>query len=265
VARGDPIWVEVSLNECRLGRTWTPSLIGIEKSRRIAGVESANQAVAGFMIHGRGPASSGSLLRIDPLLSTSLTAGSQALDVTYDVQIGDFHGQHMPEVTTRVETKFVLRDGPPPTVQLERNDAAFHQILTDAAVGQRAVTRARYYASGNLSFSVQMVAPPSYDLAYEIFARLPDGTERKVGSYTAKRGAQPGIRCAGQIGRLDPKALTIDLVFRPSVEAALQTFDLTRLCAGEIVVEKVPLIRTYETPNPSEPYEMPRLRRRVEE
>jgi hypothetical protein len=111
-----------------------------------------------------------------------------------------------------------------------------------------------YFPSGDLSLDLQLSAPPSYDLAYDVFAVLPDGSERRLSSFTTPRATSHGARCTGKIGRLASDVKTIDLVLRPSSEVALQTFTLTRLCAGDIRMKNVSIRRADDpahSPKPS--------------
>ena len=239
VARGDPIWVEVTLKELRVGTTWKPDLMGSETLRRIDGEDCGDYAVGGFFFsHGSGDRTSGSLLRPDPTMIAALPAGAKTLSVNYRIAFSDFHGQPVPEATAGLATRFTIREPPPPTVAIERN-VAIHEEIQFAAQAFRVV----YFPSGDLSLDLQLSAPPSYDLAYDVFAVLPDGSERRLSSFATARATSRGARCTGKIGRLASDVKTIDLVLRPSSEVALQTFTLTRLCAGEIRMKNVAIRR----------------------
>jgi hypothetical protein len=250
VARGDPIWVEVRLRELRLGSTWMPGVTGVETSRQIDGVECGDNATGGFFFRrGSGDRASGSLLRPNESVMTSMPAGSRTLSVTYDVYLSMFHGSVLPKTTAQVSTTFALRDPPAQTVTVEANAAAREEIQLSASAWT-----VRYFSSGVLFVQVKLAAPPSFDLAYDVFAVLPDGRECKLSPYTSPRGQMMGraASCAGKVGRLPADVKTIDVVLRPNPDVALQSLTLNRLCAGEIWVQNVVLQRA-DTPKPLNP------------
>ena len=240
VARGDPIWVEVALRQLRLGTTWSPGVTGVETSRRIDGVNCGDNAVGGFFFRrGSGDRGSGSLFRPSESVIGSMPAGSKTLSVTYDVYFSTFHGSLVPRTTTQVSTTFVLRDPPPPTVTVEENAAAREQIRLSAGTWP-----AHYFSSGTLFVQVKLAAPPLFDLAYDVFAVLPDGRECKLSSYTVARGRiGDAAWCGAKVGPLPPDVKTIAVVLRPNHEVALQSLTLSRLCAGEIRVDNIVLER----------------------
>ena len=249
VARGDPIWVEVTLKELRVGTTWKPYLMGSETIRRIDGNDCGDYAVGGFFFsHGSRDRTSGSLLRPDPTMIAEIAAGAKTLSVGYRITFSDFHGQPVPDATAQLDAKFSMREPPPPTVVIEPN-VAIHEEIQFAAQALRVV----YFPSGDLSLDLQLSAPRSYDLAYDVFAVLPDGSERRLSPFATPRNTSHGARCTGRIGRLLPNVKTIDLVLRPSGEVALQTFNLTRLCAGEIWMKNIAIRRA------DDPAHAPRL------
>ena len=113
------------------------------------------------------------------------------------------------------------------------------------------VIAATYFNSGDAVLTLIISAPAAYDLAYDVSVRLPDGAERKLSSIAVRRGSTQAARCIGSIGRLAPDAKTIDVILRPSVDVALQTFNLDRLCAGEIRMDAIPLRRQDNEARPS--------------
>jgi hypothetical protein len=248
VARGDAIWVEVTLDELRVGRKWTPDVYGVEKSRRIDGIESANAAVGGFSFgrRDRRPLTSGSLLK-EPRITAALPLGAKKLSVTYEIELSSF-SQPTPTTTQDVETNFVLRDLP--TVEVHEDNEAWATVASSTRI-----SAATYFPSGDLSVIVQATAPATLDLAYDVFARLPDGRELKLSSFTARRGTQQTARCLGTAGRLDANVTQIDVVLRPSVHVALQSLDLTRLCAGEVWKRELAVARGGSSRPMNEPHE----------
>jgi len=240
IARGDPLWVEVTLTGMRLGNGWTPDVIGIEASRDVSGHDCGASVTGGFTFRNgeRGPLTSGSLLRIDPDVSRKLKSGAQTLTVSYDVELRRGRGIEPVVAPVELETTFHLNDAPPPTVTVENDGNAWLAIMSNASVHQ-----ATYFPSGDMSLSLRMVAPQLFDLAYDVFARLPDGSERKLTSFVARRGTTAESQCYGDVGRLPPDLKTIDLVLRPSVPTALQSLNLTRLCATDVRIDAVLLWR----------------------
>jgi hypothetical protein len=152
----------------------------------------------------------------------------------------------VPKTTAQVTTTFALRDPPARTVTVEDNVAAHEEIQLSAGTWT-----ARYFSSGVLFVQVKLAAPPSFDLAYDVFAVLPDGQECKLSPYTSQRGQMTGraASCTGRVGRLPADVKTINVVLRPNVDVALQSLTLNRLCAGEIRVDNIVLERT-GTPKP---------------
>ena len=251
IARGDPVWVEVMLKELRLGNTWKPDIFGVETSRRIDGRQCASAAVGGFTFRAKdsGQQASGSLLRPDEKVIAALAAGTKKLSVTYEVEMSRFNGQTTPATQQQLDATFELRESPPATVSVESDEAARRDI-TERAFRNRPPS-ATYFNSGDAVLTLIISAPAAYDLAYDVSVRLPDGAERKLSSIAVRRGSTQAARCIGSIGRLAPDAKTIDVILRPSVDVALQTFNLDRLCAGEIRMDAIPLRRQDNEARPS--------------
>jgi hypothetical protein len=237
------VWVEVTLKELRLGQTWKPDILGVETGRRIDGRDCASAAVGGFTFRAKdgGQQASGSLLRPDAKVLATMPPGSKKLSVAYDLEMSRFHGQTTPVTQQQVEATFELREPPPGTVSVEQDDAAWHDIAAHAFLNRP--PDATYFNSGDAMLTLNMAAPPLYDLAYDVAVRLPDGSERKLSSVAVRRGSTQAARCIGNIGRLPTDAGTIDLILRPSVDVALQSFNLDRLCAGEIWLNAIPVWR----------------------
>lgn len=94
--------------------------------------------------------------------------------------------------------------------------------------------------------------------AFEVFARW-DGRERAVGRVTSEPTANevpqfwsPGGASTLQVPVDDAlrRARSVDLIFRPSKEAAMDTIGLTSIYGGEIVVREVNLGPALDAPDP---------------
>jgi hypothetical protein len=90
-----------------------------------------------------------------------------------------------------------------------------------------------------LSGMIYLDRPP-VDVAFEAFARLPDGREYKLGTVAAPKGANGGWT-VGAHEKPPPFAPRIDVILRSSPAAARETTGITQIWNGEVVLKDVPV------------------------
>lgn len=111
----------------------------------------------------------------------------------------------------------------------------------DAATMARCVRAEQFYYEQSqydrLSGTVYIERSP-VDVAFEVFARLPDGKEYKLGTVAATTGSNGGFSI-GVHKDPPPFAPRIDVILRSSEAAARETTGITQIWKGEVVVKGV--------------------------
>lgn len=140
-----------------------------------------------------------------------------------------------------------------PTVRVTTDPA--HRAGVEAAVRSSRI-EIRHQSNGETHASVRTdVASPPVGIAFDVFARQ-NGQEWEIGSMSvaAGRSTSYGYGHDNEVARAQPP--TVDLIFRPSVERAKATTDVTEIWGEEVVVLSVPVVETWppgQTPTPPSP------------
>ncbi|MCA9290571.1 MAG: hypothetical protein KDA25_05550 [Phycisphaerales bacterium] len=111
---------------------------------------------------------------------------------------------------------------------------SIHVNLVDGIVAVEHTTWADH------SGMVLIVNPP-VGVAFDVFARTPDGVEHVLGTLVAAAGGNAQTHLRAPLRERFPGVDRIDLVFRPNADLAAGTIDLESIWGAEIVLDDVAL------------------------
>lgn len=209
----------------RASRTWDVGPVRLEPEGSGGG---------GSGISATGGGATGTSLDVAKFLDR-LPPGKHVVKLSQTITIQtSYDDQAQPIATRRIDlaASFDLLPPDRPTVKVVSDPSV-------RAAVERAITCSEVKPYGS-SVSIQMdVKPRPVGVAYQVYLRTPDGKEHAGGTFAAPARKSGGFSFGGKAPELT--APTVDLVLRPSTDAAIGTTDVFEMWDGVIVLEDVPV------------------------
>lgn len=246
VRRGDPIPVRVARGPARVGGTRNTGGLWQEmhfEGLEIAGFKQHAGGSIGSSLHPSGGGSGGWSPRLKPEQSEKLQPGPQPVRLSMIVKIFERpswsfkpDGPPIVEYPVELEGTFELVEPDVQTVTLidapERADA----VRAAVKIRDGAYERSR---EGEVEFMIDVTASP-VTLAHDVIVRA-GGREVKMGTITCRAGTGTSTNVNGKLP--DLRGDRVDIVLRPSLDAAHATTELVELWDGEVVIPNVKVAR----------------------
>jgi hypothetical protein len=194
---------------------------------------------SGTRLEVNGSGSSGSSLDLDKFLD-QVADGPQTITRMMEIGISGSSNWNAPAVATsklELTTSFTLHPATQPTVTINHNPAfraGVEKALTCTEVGSSKGWGPNAHADCTISVNHLPVG-----VGYDVFAMV-NGKEYKISSFAApSNGRFGGYGSMGELPFNTPEK--VDLILKPSTDAALGTVDTFEIWDGQIVIKNVPV------------------------
>ena len=240
VRRGDPIYYWIREGKARVGRRTNLWARYTNAEWHIDDVKIADHH---GMSGGTGldlNASSATGSSIDSgKFADSIADGRHTLKMSVNVEIypgPNQRGEVIAETKVTISDTMTLLPADQPTVTVIKDPS--HRAAIEKALKISYGPKLGEWQKGYLSCTIGVDGPP-VGIGYEVFARW-GGQEKKLGRFAAPAGKRNhGYGTGTEVGELT--AEKIDLILRPSIDAAISTTDVFEIWDGEIVIRDLPV------------------------
>lgn len=249
VRRGEPCAIEVRFDRARAGRAGQgPSvMLGLE----LVSAEIAGRALTAARFGARVGISAGGSSVMSNQITIDAEPGQHVLRTVWSYRALDVADGATPildpwELTAETPITVVPADGV--LILLVKDESLRRDIENAIRAPPIEVRRA---SGGARTFYHQLsITNLPADIAFDILWRA-GGREWPMAAMALKgqAGSQTGFAYGGDAPGLEPGTGAVDIVLRPSIEAAARTTDILDVWDGEIVMKDVPI----EWPKPDAP------------
>lgn len=218
--------------------------IGPIRSNRAWGITPGGQLSA------NGSGASGTGLETKSGEFKDVPPGKYPVKYTTTLKIVDGNGPSAPIVTTaplELTATVKLLPADQPTVRVINDPALGSQVAAALSVTDAGYAR---WSKKHLNVSVNVNNPP-VGVGFDIYARI-DGKETKLSSFAAPAGKRnSGWGAGGDVENLT--ASRMDVVLRPSTQAATNTTNVFEIWDGEVVISDVAIQNAATNPAVTQP------------
>lgn len=248
VRLGDPIPFRIQDLPARVGggtHFW-----GSESgaSMVINGLAIEHHLGGGGAINASAGGSTGGSVKLKPEQLKQFQPGSAEVELILNVAIKQYlNGRPNDEpilekqVHLKAATQFVPADQPTATIMSEAGMTDELDATVRAAIKLKSLShrqREWHRKQGKTGLSTKFaITTPSADIAFAVYARL-DGVEKKLSSITIPAGNTTDYHTGGAVPDTW-EGEQVDIILRPSLDAAVNSVDCFKIWGGEIVFENM--------------------------
>jgi hypothetical protein len=249
--RGDKLPYWIHNQPARVGSKSSISVTHSIKQWTIGPVthRSEDGSSMGSMLSTTGGGASGSSFDIAKHLDP-IPDGPQTMRITFDLTFArGWNAPRMATSTLELSAPLNLHPANEPTAHFN-NDPTLRAGVEKALT----VSFAEYGQTWNskyLNLTI-MVGGVPVGIGYDVYARFggAGGREQKIGSFACPKGTNNhGWSCGGDVNPFDDAR--IDIVLKPSLEAAIASIDTFEVWNGEVVIKDVVVKRMTPASNPT--------------
>ena len=254
IRQGQPVTIQVNREEMRLGRDRNRMLYLISEGNAVVAdgqVLAPAESRSGIVMQGSGPTAAEDMTPIGVRLPLDLPLGSHSvgIDATFRVfarpgmlNRGYGFSSTQPSdwqfvISRRLEAPIEILDRDSPGVRLVDDETLAAHMRT--AVRPRLARRAWRGQRERIVAWVDFHSPPM-NVAFDVVVRdTASSRECILGSIAEKQGGGHTMAPSVELNddtRWILNATTLEIVFRPSVDAAEATYDLSEIWGGTVVV-----------------------------
>jgi len=243
VRKGDPLPITIAVNgRVGSGQQFHARLYGGPATGELIRDPRHNHGGSiGTSVNNGGGGSSGALLPLDEKAVAAAAPGVRTINVNEDIEIRQTSDDRTPPLakwTEHLTGKWELVPADAQTVEIINDPSKQHAVEQSVTTCQL-----RYFDNGdylNININFNNLPVP---VAWDIYVRA-DGREQKLSSIYVN-GGNSGW---GTGGTVKTKANKVDLIFRPSLKAAVESATMTKMWNGGITIKDVPIQRPTTSP-----------------
>jgi hypothetical protein len=198
----------------------------------------------GMMLSPTGGGGYGTAVYFRPGETDQLAEGANPLVMRFEATISKgYNGSPIYKTTLDLKGTVTVRPKGDSTVTINRDPSL--RPAMEKAISVRDASYGQSWNPKSLNVTVSIAAPIPAGIGYDVYTTI-GGKEYKIGSFARPARNGPNVSQGFGFGGHDIPPFddsTIDLVLKPSVDAAIGTSDTFEIWDGQIIVKDVPVKR----------------------